>query len=52
MTAILETFRYGFLGKGSFSWPLLSYSILVTLLLLVVGTLIFNKVEKDFIDTV
>lgn len=52
MTAIIESFRFGFLGKGSFSWPSLGYSSLVTLVLLIVGTLVFNKVQKDFVDTV
>lgn len=52
MTPIIETFRYGFLGEGSFSWGSLAYSTGVTLLFLVVGTLIFNKVEKTFVDTV
>jgi lipopolysaccharide transport system permease protein len=52
MTPIIETFRYGFLGEGSFSWGSLGYSTGVTLLFLVIGTLIFNKVEKTFVDTV
>lgn len=52
MTAIIETFRYGFLGEGSFSWISLGYSALVTLVLLIFGTIIFNKVEKTFVDTV
>ena len=52
VTAVIETFRYGFLGRGDFSWELLSYSILITMLILVTGTIIFNRVEKNFIDTV
>jgi lipopolysaccharide transport system permease protein len=52
MTAILEAFRYGFLGRGSFSWGALGYSAGVVLILLVIGIVIFNKVEKDFVDTV
>jgi lipopolysaccharide transport system permease protein len=52
MTAIIETFRYGFLGKGTFSWSALLSGMAVTALLAVAGTIIFNKVEKDFIDTV
>jgi lipopolysaccharide transport system permease protein len=52
MTSLIETFRYGFLGKGSFSWEALGYTSLVTLVVLIAGTLIFNKVGKDFIDTV
>lgn len=52
MTAIIETFRYGFLGEGSFDWRMLSYSALITFTLLAVGIVIFNKVEKNFVDTV
>jgi lipopolysaccharide transport system permease protein len=52
MTGIIETFRYGFLGSGSFSWETLGYTSLVTLVLLVSGIIIFNKVEKNFVDTV
>lgn len=52
MTPIIETFRYGFLGEGSFNWASLGYATGFTLLLLVFGTIIFNKVEKTFVDTV
>ncbi len=52
MTAIIETFKYGFLGKGYFSVPLLLYSFLFTVLAVISGVLIFNKVERNFIDTV
>jgi lipopolysaccharide transport system permease protein len=52
MSAITETFRVGFLGSGTFSWLYLGYSTLATLVILLVGTLIFNKVEKSFTDTV
>jgi lipopolysaccharide transport system permease protein len=52
LSAIVETFRYAFLGSGSFSWPALGYSTAVTLLMLVIGTVVFNKVEKSFTDTV
>jgi len=52
ITAIIETFKYGFLGKGYFSIPLLMYSLLVTIITMLLGVLIFNKVEKNFIDTV
>jgi lipopolysaccharide transport system permease protein len=52
ITAIIETFRYGFLGKGSFSWQLLGISTLVTVCILFIGLIVFNKVEKDFVDTV
>jgi len=52
MTALIETFRYGFLGRGSFSWEALGYSAFTTVLLMFVGIIIFNKVEKNFVDTV
>ncbi|XZF13829.1 ABC transporter permease [Chitinophagaceae bacterium MMS25-I14] len=52
MTSITETFRYGFLGSGTFEWMYLVYSILFTIVLLFIGTLVFNKVEKSFMDTV
>jgi len=52
MTPIIETFRYGFLGEGSFSWQSLGYATIVTVLLLVIGIVIFNKVERNFVDTV
>ncbi|MDF3079282.1 MAG: type transporter [Sphingobacteriaceae bacterium] len=52
MTAIIETFRYGFLGNGTFSWGFLGYSAAVTFVLLICGIIIFNKVEKTFVDTV
>jgi lipopolysaccharide transport system permease protein len=52
ITPVIETFRYGFLGKGSFSWDLFGYSIIVTALILMTGTIIFNRVEKNFVDTV
>jgi lipopolysaccharide transport system permease protein len=52
ITPLIETFRYGFLGKASFDWLSLGYSTAVTIFLLIVGIYIFNKVEKDFVDNV
>ncbi|MEI6523526.1 MAG: ABC transporter permease [Bacteroidota bacterium] len=52
LSAIVETFRYAFTGSGAFSWYSLGYSSLCALVLLVLGTLVFNKVEKSFMDTV
>lgn len=52
MTPIIETFRYGFLGEGSFSWSSLAYTGGVTTALLLFGIVIFNKVERNFVDTV
>ncbi|HEY0054501.1 MAG TPA: ABC transporter permease [Pedobacter sp.] len=52
MTGIIETFRYGFLGNGSFSWETLGYTLAITIVLLISGIIVFNKVEKNFVDTV
>lgn len=52
LTAILEGFRWTILGTGSFEWTGLFYTASVALVLFVIGLLVFNKVEKDFIDTV
>ncbi|WP_421944651.1 ABC transporter permease [Pedobacter sp.] len=52
MTPIIETFRYGFLGEGSFSWSSFGYAAIVTIALLLFGIVIFNKVERNFVDTV
>ena len=52
LTGIFECFRYGYLGKGHFDPYSLVYTTVFTLVLLVVGTVVFNKVEKGFMDTV
>lgn len=52
MTSIIETFRYAFLGSGSFSWGLLGYSTAFMIIVMFFGILVFNKVEKSFMDTV
>ena len=49
---IVETYRYAFLGSGAFHWVFWLISLAVTALILLVGLGIFNKVEKNFIDTV
>lgn len=52
MTTILETFRYGFFGAGSFSWAALGWSALVTFMITAFGIIFFNKAEGSFIDTI
>lgn len=52
MTFIIEAFRYGFLGKGTFSMEGLFYSTGVTLVIFFLGILIFNKTERNFVDTI
>jgi lipopolysaccharide transport system permease protein len=52
MTGIIEVFRFGFLGNGEFSVMAFGYPVLITLISLVLGVIIFNKTEKNFVDTV
>jgi lipopolysaccharide transport system permease protein len=52
MTGILETLKYSFFGTGTFSWVLLSYSCGFTLIIFLVGLVVFNNTEKNFMDTV
>ena|SRR5690606_5825040 len=52
LSGIFECFRFGFLGSGDFHPLMLIYSAITIFLILIIGTLIFNKVEKSFMDTV
>jgi len=52
LTAVMETFKYGFLGQGSFSWFALGYSFLFSIVVLFVGIIVFNKVERSFMDVI
>lgn len=52
LTPIIESFRYGILGRGTFDFYSISYSAAITLVLLTTGSILFNKTEKNFIDTI
>ena len=52
MTSIIETFKFAYLGVGEFNWMNLVYSAGFMIVVLLIGILIFNKVEKSFMDTV
>lgn len=52
LTGIFECFRYGYLGSGHFDPSSLIFSTIFIAFLLIIGVVIFNKVEKSFMDTV
>lgn len=52
LTPIVEAFRYALFGKGSFDGLHLMYSGIFIIVTLFIGTMIFNKVERGFMDTV
>lgn len=52
LTSIVEAFKFGMLGVGQFSWIGLAYSFLFMSVLLALGIIVFNKVQRSFMDTV
>ena len=52
LTAVIETFKIGFLGQGTFSWTYLIYSLLFTFVIMTWGIVTFNKVQRSFMDTI
>lgn len=52
VTPIMEAVKFSLLGVGQFSWMWLGYSVLMTIILLIFGLMLFNKVQKSFMDTV
>ena len=52
LTGIVEFFKYGMLGVGNHDWWMLGYSFIFMVVLLAVGIVVFNKVQKSFMDTV
>ena len=52
VTPVMEAIKFSLLGQGQFSWAWLGYSALCTFILLLVGLMLFNKVQKSFMDTV
>ncbi len=52
VTPVMEAIKYSLLGAGEFSWTWLAYSAGMTLLLLLFGLMMFDKVQKSFMDTV
>ena len=52
LTAIVETFKYGFTSVGVFEWDYLLYSLGVTVSVMLFGIMVFNRVQKSFMDVI
>ena len=52
LTPIFEAFKYGCLGCGTLSWGGLLYSTVFMLVMLFIALIVFNRVERNFMDTV
>ena len=52
VTSIINIFRHGFLGIGQIEWLYYAISWVVTFIVLLIGIVMFNRVEKTFMDTI
>lgn len=52
ITSIVNLFRYGYLGIGTMEWNYYFIGWGTTLIILLVGVILFNRIEKTFMDTV
>ena len=52
MTTFIELFRYMTLGIGEFSMSSFIYATIISVSLFLIGLVVFNRTEKNFIDTV
>ena len=52
LTSIIEVFKLGFLGQGTFEWGYFLYSVIFTIFILTAGMLTFNKVQRSFMDVI
>ncbi|MCG2611296.1 ABC transporter permease [Flavobacterium sp. SM15] len=52
LTSIFEFFKYSFLGQGTFTAFGLIYSLVFSIVVMMLGLVIFNKTERSFIDTI
>ena len=52
ITPVIELMRKGWLGTGTVSWIYWGISIAITLLIVFIGIVVFNKTERNFIDKI
>lgn len=52
VTAPIEAFRFAVLGQGSIHMGYIVLSCIITIAVALLGIMIFNRVEKNFMDTV
>jgi len=52
VSGLIETFRYGFLSTGQFSLGAFAYSVAASIVIFLIGLVVFNRVERTFVDTI
>lgn len=50
--SLIETFKFGFLGVGTFSWFHLGYTLVFTVVIMLWGMVTFNRVQRSFMDVI
>jgi lipopolysaccharide transport system permease protein len=49
---LIDSFNFMFVGAGTFDWGNIGYAFIISISTLILGIIIFNQVEKNFMDTV
>lgn len=52
ITSIVNLFRYGYLGIGTMEWNYYFIGWATTIVIFLIGVVLFNRIEKTFMDTV
>ena len=52
LTSLIETFKFGFLGVGTFSWFHLGSTLAFTVVIMLWGMVTFNRVQRSFMDVI
>lgn len=52
ITPVITTFRYAFFGTGYFNLTYYLISLAITFIVLFIGLILFNRIERTFMDTV
>lgn len=52
VTSIVNLFRYGYLGIGTMEWNYYFIGWATTIIIFIIGVVLFNRIEKTFMDTV
>lgn len=52
VTSIVNLFRYGYLGIGTMEWNYYFIGWATTIVIFIIGVVLFNRIEKTFMDTV
>lgn len=52
LTGLFDLFKYAFLGEGLLNWYAIGYSVVFSIIVYLLGLVIFNRTEKSFMDTI